>query len=155
MHEEIGSRVWRALADASIPVLNSGEMEEVATKCELKRQGARPTAPPDERYEVWRIAQVGTAVVELVRLKYSAAYERHVHKNSDSTIQILKGEGHIIFGEGDFVRYRAGNIFDIPKGLAHGFFTIDETYFVSVNNPAIAKGDDVDIVFLENRPRTG
>ena len=156
MNEKLGLRIWEKLRHAKhkqniSPVLNQIEIEEILKTCQVQFLGARRERPK-EAYEVWRIAPIGSAVIELVRLKRSTAYERHRHNYSKSTLQIACGEGHLVEGEGDFEPYVSGAVFEVPPRGPHGFFTIDETYFISLNDPAIAAHDGhVDIEFLDKR----
>lgn len=47
-------------------------------------------------------------------------HDAHIHDHVGSSIRIVCGEGEATF-DGKMVSYRAGDEFDYPEGVPHGF----------------------------------
>ncbi len=60
-------------------------------------------------------------VVGWTVLKPGARHERHLHHNCDEFFIVLKGQGHIIYGETARSRRCEGDVVYSPRGCWHGF----------------------------------
>ena len=134
-----------------VPVLDRNETEQILQYVSPEMYGARKN---EHKYEVRRLAKVGTAAIDFVKLDSHAAYESHAHEHSDSRIYITEGFGFLILGEGHsndevWHPYKPGDAFYVPRGTFHGFFTLWVTHFVSINDPEIrdSQTGHVDIKF--------
>jgi quercetin dioxygenase-like cupin family protein len=85
---------------------------------------------------------------DLVELNPKNEYHSHRHKKSKAKFYIVFGEGKIILNKRK-KSYKKGDVFNIGKGVSHGFEPKSKTLFLSVQTPPIknAKTGKEDIHF--------
>lgn len=89
----------------------------------------------NETLDFYELGLFKNSSYDLVHLK-EIYYVPHIHKKSSAKFYIIFGSGIIII-KGKEIKYKAGNIFNIPKGTPHGFKVKEETLFLSVQTPPI------------------
>jgi mannose-6-phosphate isomerase-like protein (cupin superfamily) len=92
--------------------------------------------------------------VDLSELTADTYYAPHIHREATAKVRVLVGTGSILL-DGVAHEYRAGDCFDVPAGVAHGFRVRTQTVLVSVQDRAIyneATGH-VDLYPGETEPR--
>lgn len=101
-----------------------------------------------ERIEIHPLGVYNNTSMDLVRIE--GYYKPHIHQYSTARLHILKGSGIALLGD-EKRKYNCGDILDVPKGTPHGFETLEETIFLSLQNPPITNRDKkVDIIYPKN-----
>ena len=96
-----------------------------------------------ESLDLYRLGVFNASMFELVELQAGQFYPPHIHKKL--------GEGKIIL-DGREHNYRPGAMYNVGKGISHGFKVRTQTLILSIQTPPIIdqRTDKVDIKYKYN-----
>lgn len=89
-----------------------------------------------EGFGLYRLGIFDNSSFDIVELNPKKEYPPHSHKKSKAKFYMILGEGKIILGDKK-KQYKAGNVFNVTRGMKHGFEPKTKTLFLSIQNPPI------------------
>ena len=104
-----------------------------------------------ESLDLYRLGVFNASMFELVELQAGQFYPPHIHKKSRAALYFVLGEGKIIL-DGREHNYRPGAMYNVGKGISHGFKVRTQTLILSIQTPPIIdqRTDKVDIKYKYN-----
>lgn len=94
-----------------------------------------------EDMSIYRLGIFQNSSYDLVGINAGQTYFPHYHKNSSARVYIIYGQGNAILNNRE-IPYRPQDIFEIKKGVSHGFSPIKNTLFLSIQTPPIIDSEN-------------